>query len=72
MVEEAEELLIEELMEVEDLVEVHQHLEQQQLTPEAEVEEDLLHLEEEVEVLEELLLDNKHQALLIILLVDGL
>ena len=72
MVEEAEELLIEDLMEVEDLVEEHHHLEQQQLTLEAEVEEDLLGVEVELEDLEELLLENKHQALLLILLVDGL
>jgi hypothetical protein len=72
MVEEAEELLIEEVMEVEDLVEVHQHLEQQQLILEEEAEEDLLEAEEELEVLEELLLDSKHNLLLLILLVDGL
>jgi hypothetical protein len=72
LVEEVEELLIEDLTEVEDLVEDHHHLEQQQLTLEAEAEADLLGVQEEVEVLEELLLENKQQALLLILLVDGL
>ena len=72
MVVEAEEPFTEVVMVVEDLVEEHHHLEQQQLTLEAEVEQGLLEVLEAEEVLEELLLENKHQALLQILLVDGL
>jgi hypothetical protein len=66
------ELVIMEQMDLEDQEEDHQHQEQQQLILEAEAEADLLQPEVELEVLEELLLDNKHQALLAILLVDGL